>query len=129
MRVAETFPVLGLAALLALSLPAQVPKPTEYQVKAAYLSNFGKFVDWSAKPGAIRDEPFNVCILGEDPFGPVLDAALAGEMVDHAPLVARRIPKAGEAVNCRVLFIGSSEDDHLKDILSAVAGAGVLTVG
>jgi hypothetical protein len=110
-------------------LRAQLGKPGEYQVKAAYLSNFGKFVDWPARPPSGRDEPFNVCVIGEDPFGRTLDAALEGETIDRAPMVARRIEKPEDATTCRILFIGSTENGQLQATLAAVGGSNVLTVG
>jgi hypothetical protein len=118
------------AALLAglSSLLAQGPKPTEYQVKAVYLFNFGRFVEWPSHAATPREQSFAVCVLGQDPFGPALDAALAGEIIDRAPVVAKRIPKAEDAVACRVLFISSSENGQLRDILAAVDKASVLTV-
>jgi hypothetical protein len=101
--------ILALAFLLlqpgATRLGAQVAKPGEYQVKAAYLSNFGKFVDWPARPGAPKDEVFNICVIGDDPFGGALDAALEGETIDHAPLVARRSQKPEDATGCIVQFV------------------------
>ena len=62
------------------NLHAQAPKPTEYEVEAAYLSNFGRFVEWPARAGSATDT-FYVCVLGQDPFGPLLDAALKGETI------------------------------------------------
>lgn len=109
-------------------LRSQQPKPGEYQVKAAYLYNFGKFVNWSATSVAIKDDSFAICVLGQDPFGPVLDAALAKQSIDGKSMVARRITKPQEALSCRILFIGSSEGRQLKGILAALDGAGILTV-
>jgi len=72
-RVAGLLPILVcLPVLLAQSPP---PKPTEYEVKATYLSNFGKFTEWPAVPPGAQDQPggatdsFNICVLGTDPFG------------------------------------------------------------
>ena len=110
-------------------LHAQVAKPGEYQVKAAYLSNFGKFVEWPVRPRSAKDEPFNVCVIGEDPFGAALDAALEGETIDHMPMAARRIQKPDELAICRILFISSSEDPRLKAILDKANGSSILTVG
>jgi hypothetical protein len=112
----------------AADLPAQAPKPTEYQVKAAYLLNFGRFIEWPAKTGATPEEPFQVCVLGQDPFGPILDAALAGETINHAPLAAKRIAKPQDASVCRILFISASEEHSLKSILPALDKTAVLTV-
>jgi hypothetical protein len=110
------------------AMNAQGPKPTEYQVKAVYLFNFGRFVEWPSNEATRKGQPFAVCVLGQDPFGPALDAVLAGEIIDRAPVVAKRIPKPEEAVHCRVLFISSSEDGQLRDVLAALDKTSVLTV-
>jgi hypothetical protein len=114
--------------LAVLSLVAQVSKPTEYQVKATYLYNFGQFVRWPASVAAPLDQRFQVCILGHDPFSSILDATLAGEEIDGQAVVARRISAARDAGLCRILFISSSEEGQLKEILAAIGKAGVLTV-
>jgi hypothetical protein len=128
LTAALTFAV-GFAATIhgAAPLLAQAAKPGEYQVKAAYLSNFGKFVEWPARSG--REETFNVCVIGEDPFGAALDAALEGETVDRAPIVARRIQKADDAAGCRILFIGSLENNQLRAVLATAGRSNILTVG
>jgi hypothetical protein len=125
-RIARAAAALVLAC--AGNLPAQAPAPTEYQVKAAYLANLGRFVEWPARAGAAEDQPFNVCVLGDDPFGPALDAALAGETINRAPLISRRIAQPRDAGNCRILFIPLSADARLKAILADLGNAGVLTV-
>jgi hypothetical protein len=106
----------------------QSSQPTEYQVKAAYLYNFGKFVDWSAANEAAKRESFQICVLGQDPFGPSLDAAFAKQSIDGKSVMARRLTKPQDALGCRVLFISSSEDRQLKGIFTVLNGAGVLTV-
>src|SRR5882757_8778032 len=55
------------------------PKPKEYEVKADYLYNFGRFVRWPADIPAAQDNSFPICVLGQDPFGPTLDSTLIGE--------------------------------------------------
>lgn len=110
------------------SLQAQKASPTEYEVKAAYLYNFGRFVEWPKQATAPGGSPFMVCVLGQDPFGRALDAILAGESIDGATTTAARISKPQEAVNCRILFISSSEASQLKQILVTLEGRSVLTV-
>lgn len=89
-------------------LYADSRRPTEYQVKAAYLANFAKFIEWP--PGAISDNsPIPVCVAGQDPFGPALDAAISGESVRGHPLVARRILDMRDLDGCRILFVPSNE--------------------
>jgi len=107
---------------------AQQPKPSEYQVKATYLYNFGRFVKWPGTVPAGKGESFSVCVLGQDPFGSILDSTLAGEALDGKPVVLRRISKPQDAEDCRILFISSAEEKHLKEILTALDESGVLTV-
>lgn len=105
--------------------PAPLPKPTEYQVKAAYLYNFGKFIRW---PATSKSNSFAICVLGHDPFGPTLDATLAGETIDGRKVVAMRLSRAQDAADCRILFISASENARLDDILAVLGKTGVLTV-
>jgi uncharacterized protein DUF4154 len=120
--------VIAWAFFAATALPAQQPKPSEYQVKAAYLYNFGRFVKWPAGIAAGKGDSFAVCVLGQDPFGATLDSTLAGEALDGKPVVIRRIAKPQDAADCRILFVSSTEEHHLKEILAAIDQAGVLTV-
>lgn len=126
--------VLGLAAIslgLFLGVPrvrAQQPKATEFEVKAAYLYNFGRFVEWPGQSAAGRESPFEICVLGADPFGPALDSTLAGETIGGQSVAAKRISKPQEVNNCRILFISSSEESHLKEIFAALDRSSVLTV-
>jgi hypothetical protein len=103
-------------------------KPTDYQVKAAYLYNFGRFVEWPAKVAAAKDDSFTVCVLGEDPFGPALDATLAGETMNGKSVVARRISAPEESSNCQILFVSSAEDRRIDKIIGALKKEAVLTV-
>ena len=119
---------IGIAsALLGPScLHAQRSNPSEYEVKAAYLYDFGKFVAWPAKVAAADD--FSICVLGEDPFGPTFDATIAGEAINGKKVVVNRIAKPHEAMSCRILFISASEESQLKEILATLDKTSVLTV-
>ena len=117
-----------LALLMVPSLRAQRQMATEYQVKAAYLYNFGKFVVWPEKGTQRNDQSFEICVLGEDPFGPVLDSAVTGATIGGKGVAAKRIAKAQEIDDCRILFISSSEGGRLPEILANLAKANVLTV-
>lgn len=117
----------AIAAFPGWVVRAQQPRPSEYQVKAAYLFNFGRFVKWPEN-AAGKSDSFTVCILGHDPFGTTLDSTIAGETLDGKPLVARRIATAQEAGDCRIVFISMAEESHLKDILTLLDQPGVLTV-
>ena len=109
-------------------LRAQQPRVSEYHVKAVYLYNFGRFVQWPPNATAAKGDSFSICVLGQDPFGPSLDSTLAGETLDGKPLAAKRISTPRDAGECRILFISSTEENHLKEILAALDESSILTV-
>jgi hypothetical protein len=99
----------------------------EYRVKAAYLFNFTKFIEWpnAAFVGG-RSFSFSICVAGRNPFGPALTATLVGETAAGLPLAAR-VVNAGGAAGCHVLFVpaGVPPETYLR----AVGKLPVLTVG
>jgi len=103
---------------------APVDRPSEYQVKAAYLFNFTKFVTWNSPPAS---STFDVCIMGRDPFGRALDSVTEGEQVDGHKVVVRRVGSTEEAAACRVLFLSSSEEGRERTVLESLPH-GMLTV-
>jgi hypothetical protein len=111
-----------------LHVQAQQPKADEFQVKAAYLYNFGRFIEWPNENASGKNEAFEICVLGADPFGPTLDATLARETIDGKSVAAKRISKPQDVDSCRIVFISSSEEGHLKEVLAALDKASVLTV-
>ena len=119
--------MVALALLVSSCASGQGSKPTEYQVKAVYIYNFSRFVEWPAKPGQLADG-FSICVLGQDPFGQSLNSALANVTIAGKKVAIKRVSSPQEAENCRVLFISGSEDKRLKQILEALDGASILTV-
>jgi len=109
-------------------LRAQSSKPTDYDVKAVYLFNFGRFVEWPANGTAAKNDSFAICVLGQDPFGPALDATLAGETIDGKSVVAKRISTPEESGDCRIVFMSSAEDARMNKIIAALNKEAVLTV-
>jgi hypothetical protein len=121
---------LGLWLLLAGSSgPAQTATPSEYQLKAAFIYNFTKFIDWP--PNAFEDDksPFIIGILGEDPFGKFLDRTVSGKSINTHPITIQVFPNVGAATKCHLLFISRSEKDRLSEIIPKLQGTSVLTVG
>jgi hypothetical protein len=109
------------------ALFAQIHNPTEFQVKAAYLYNFSKFVKWP--PQALSaDRNFNFCILGSNPFDGSLDAIVSGEAIEGRRMLVVRISNIAESQNCRILFVGGSEHSKLESVLAALRRSPVLTV-
>jgi hypothetical protein len=98
----------------------------EYQVKAAFLLNFTKFIDWPQTEPADPAAPAGLCILGDDPFGQVLEQMVEGETLHGKKLSVQRVQRPVPP-SCQVLYINGSEKD--TGILLAGLGPGVLTVG
>lgn len=99
-------------------------QPSEYAVKAAFLLNFTKFVEWP-KVERAANSPFLICILGTDPFGTAIDQIMSGEQVSGRPIAVERVTHAQPS--CAVLFIARSDRD-IGQILKET-GPGTLTVG
>ena len=112
--------------LFASSSAVGQQRPSAYQVEAAYLYNFGRFVEWPAK--ASLQSSFTICVLGDDPFGQALDATVAGETIGNQKVTARRISSPQMAADCQILFISSSEANRLNKIIEALNENAVLTV-
>jgi len=134
--------VIGLIQNLTLSLAllflAAGPKPaagevSEYGVKAAYIYNFTQFVRWPKGAFESKDSPLVIGIVGDDPFGTVLDEAVKDKSANGHPLTVKRLGsfsagKAESLSNCQILFIAYSEKSKVKEILQSLKGSGTLTV-
>ena len=114
-----------LTQLTAVNSLAQQHKPSQYEVEAVYLYDFGKFVRWPAEQNAA---PLEICIAGEDPYGDALQKVIAGETINGRQLAVRRVTRPEDEQECSILFINSSQKAHLAATLAAVAGKPVLTV-
>src|SRR5579883_1484108 len=81
-------------AMWPLALSDFAQGPTEYDVKAAFLLNFTKFIEWPESAFESASAPFRICIAGEDPFGDALDKMMQGESVGRHRLEVRRIRRS-----------------------------------
>lgn len=115
--------LLGAWALFALG---QEP-PGEYDVKAAFLFNFAKFLEWPAEAFASRQAPLTLCIAGRDPFGAAL-AAYDRRMVQSRELRVRRSVSAEDLSGCQMLFVADSEERQVRRILRAALERPIVTV-
>jgi hypothetical protein len=124
------FSVLAVASgFLLTTVPRTVAEelPVEYTIKAAYLYNFARFVDWPAQgPGSTG--PIELCILGEDPFGEALEA-IEGRTAQGRPMVLRRLAEVAGTERCHILYLGPSEAERAEPVLEHLRGLSVLTVG
>jgi hypothetical protein len=113
---------------LLLAAPSRAATPGEYQVKAVFLYNFARFVEWPETAFADPKAPFVVGVFGFDPFGSDLEEAVRGETVRGHPVIVRRVRTAADAANCQILFIHRSERARLAEVLAAVDKTSTLTV-
>ena len=103
--------------------PAQSFSSREYEIKAAYLYNFIKYVDWPSYGDTI-----SIGVLGNDPFGTAL-APLNGKIVKGRRLVIKHLDSVRDAQQCQIIFVSSSEKQRLQEIFESLRSARVLTVG
>jgi hypothetical protein len=116
------------ALLLSAPLAAQAPDTLENDVKAAFLFNFTKFIDWPPAAFQGPSDPLRLCIVADAVFIRSVDRIIEGETVRGRPL-RRVVPETSELARCHVLYVGRGESDRAGRLLSSVAGAPVLTVG
>ena len=120
--------VLGVMASGVLNARAAPASLREYQIKAAFLYNFVKFVEWPAEAFAETDGTITIGVLGEDPFGAALET-LQGKTVKGRKLVIKRFKDLQDLQSSHILFISSSEKEHLPQIFETLKDVSALTVG
>lgn len=117
-----------LAVLLAASAGGQ--GLNEYHVKAAYVYNLARFVEWPPESFKSATEPMRLCVLGASPIRPILGEAVQGETIDGRKLEVRQLADTAQAAGCHVVFIASSENPRLPSLLRELRRPpGTLTVG
>jgi hypothetical protein len=123
---------LGLAACVVagprVGLAESKPLVSEYQVKAAYLFNFAKFVEWPASSFATPESPMVIGVYGRDPFGALLDTLVHDKKIGGRPLLVRRASSMPELRSSHLLFVGASSES-LSTALAQLADAPALTIG
>jgi hypothetical protein len=112
----------SLTLLRPFCLAGEVESHLEYQVKAAFLFNFLKFVEW---PPAAAGAPWVIGVLGHDPFGAMLDETVRGKIVNGRKIEVRRYSQASDVKDCNILFIGRGDYERI----GIPVQAGMLTVG
>jgi hypothetical protein len=126
--------VLSLSLLLLAVGPAftqdsQPAQPSEYQLKAAFLYNFAKFVEWPPRAFAEDSSPVVIGIIGDNPFGENLERTVRNKFIGGHPLLVKTSVPPEEWKRCHILFVSNSENRRLREILESLHGSAVLTVG
>jgi YfiR/HmsC-like len=101
---------------------------SEYLIKAGYIYNFAKLVEWPASAFAQPDSPIVIGIVGTDPFGPIIDKVLEGKKVNGHSFLIKRLKPTADVKECHILFIGSSLGSHVADTIRLTKGTPVLTI-
>jgi hypothetical protein len=114
---------------LAVPAPAQRVSFEEREVQAVFLFNFAQFVDWPPDAFSSADSPVIIGVLGEDPFGSLLDQVVKGEVIRGRKLAVERFRRIEDIGRCHVLFISASEAERYEHIFAALRTKSTLTVG
>src|ERR1019366_9863088 len=116
--------LLGIALLLLLAGPALAlaQAVSEYQVKAAYLYNFAKFVDWPAESFTRPLAPIRLCVLNDRVFESQLEQIVNGKNINGRPVMAIAVQNGEESRDCQILYIDSSQQPrHIFDLLQGTS--------
>lgn len=139
----QSFVILGWLLASDAYAESQTVQYKEYEVKAAFMYNFLKFVDWPGEKMSRSGKQIVIGIIGDDPFGPAVDVFKDKTVEDHSLVIKRfeglqrinemserdRQQKVEELKGCCLLFICSSEQMKIREIIDIVGKDGVLTVG
>jgi hypothetical protein len=112
-----------------IALTAQTKSANEYQVKAAFLYNFVKFVDWPPTAFSDAKQPLDICVYGHDPFGAALEDALLGKAVGERRVGLGRAMQFQDLAGCHVVFVSASAHESATDLANRLKGRAVLLVG
>jgi YfiR/HmsC-like len=114
----------ALIVLVTITVSAFGFESPEYTIKAAYLYKFVPFVEWPSPPGS----SFDICIIGDDPFGSAIDRAVDGQTAMGKPIEVTRLDDSDSADQCQILFIAPSEGRSVRAIADKLEGRPILTV-
>ncbi|MBL9139460.1 MAG: YfiR family protein [Verrucomicrobiales bacterium] len=103
--------------------------PKEHEVKAAFLVNFAKFVEWPSDAFAEDKSAVVIGIIGDDPFGDSLPRMVKGQTTKQRDIEIRRFDAGEDPQGCQVLFLSRSLGPKTTEVLARVQGRPVLTVG
>ncbi len=129
-RLQAATSILGGALLVhGWSIAAEAITAREYEVKAAFLFNFARFVDWPANSAAVRGPRMVIGVLGTDPFGSIIESVIGASTVKGRQVAILRLQQAADAQHCHIVFIGATDEAQRGAALAALSRYPVLTVG
>lgn len=108
---------------------AQTQPLSEYEIKAGFLFNFTRFVEWPPDAFADPRSPIVLGVVGNSPVAALLSETAAGKIVNGRAVIVRRFREGEELRSCHIVFVSSSEEKHVLQILERLKGSQALTVG
>ena len=105
---------------------------SEYLIKAGFIYNFAKLVEWPSTAFAQPDSPIVIGILGDDPFGATLDKIVTDKKINGRGFAVKRLrwgKDLKDLRDCNILFVSSSEKEHMDSVVDAMKWLPVLTIG
>lgn len=120
-----------IAWMLLFVHPAETAdNPSEYEVKAAFIYHFAKFIHWPETSGSIlSDSVFVIGLVGDNPFGSFFEELIGQKQIQGMPIRIKRFPRAEDVQPVHILFVSESEKHRMSGILNRLDGFPVLTVG
>jgi hypothetical protein len=130
-RVRVWWLALGIALLLWFTGQplSNAQTASEYQVKAAYLYNFAKFVEWPARDFANSTAPIQLCVLNDPSFGSELNQIVKGKVVAGHPVSVVPVQTPEQSRSCHILFVNASQNAQARHVIEVLRDTSVLTVG
>jgi hypothetical protein len=107
---------------------AQSQTLSEAQIKAGFIFNFTKFVEWPPEAFADSEAPIELGILGDNPVTELLTETAIGKTVNGRAVIVHRFKEGQDPRICQILFVSSSQESHVLQILERVKGLPILTV-
>src|SRR5438309_143637 len=135
MRLLRPIIAMGICLSMALGGHAEAldsSDSSEYLIKAGFIYNFAKLVEWPTASFAQPDSPIVIGILGEDPFGATLDKIVADKKINGRGIAVKRVKWSRDIKDlkdCNILFVSSSEKEHIESVIEAMKGLPILTIG
>src|SRR5579872_4993862 len=120
--------VASFCAVAAMTTSAVALEATEPAIKAAFLYKFGFFVEWPQTAFSASDSPINLCIVGNDPFGTLLDDTIRGQKIGNRAVVVRRMDSVSRDSGCHIVYVPDDAESRSVQALAALRGSDVLTV-
>lgn len=110
--------------LVAAYGPAQGDVSSEAEIKAAYLYNFTRFVQWKNLP---ETSELSLCVLNDREFWDALQP-ISGRSAQGRSITLSFIERFEPTASCDVLFVSLGPGRELSRIVEQAAGAGIMTV-